>query len=358
MTRALTRLHERTGLPLVATNDAHYLLKDDAHAHDVLLVHRHRQEGPGPGALPVRLAGVLPEERRGDGPGLPGSPRGPHQHRPRGRDVRLLAQGGLEPARLRRPRGLHHRELLREGHARRVRGPAAHASPARRIRPPSVSDRQLRGAAREGDRRHPARRLRGLLPDRVGLHPLRAREPYPRGPRPRLGRGKPRGLLPADHRHRPHRVRPHLRAVLERGAHQPPRHRHRLLRGPPRRGHRVRDPEVRPRERGPDHHLRDHEGEGGGARRGSGHGHELRGRRQDREDDPLRPQDDAREGAPGVAAPPGGLPEGPQGQGADRRLEAARGHDPARLDPRRRSRDLAASPSPSSYPSSRATPAT
>ncbi len=35
--RALVRLHEKTGLPLVATNDAHYLLKDDAHAHDVLL---------------------------------------------------------------------------------------------------------------------------------------------------------------------------------------------------------------------------------------------------------------------------------------------------------------------------------
>ncbi|HEY6554333.1 MAG TPA: DNA polymerase III subunit alpha, partial [Vicinamibacteria bacterium] len=37
VTRALSRIHERTGLPLVATNDAHYLLKDDAHAHDVLL---------------------------------------------------------------------------------------------------------------------------------------------------------------------------------------------------------------------------------------------------------------------------------------------------------------------------------
>ncbi len=35
--RALVRLHERTGLPLVATNDAHYLLRDDAHAHEVLL---------------------------------------------------------------------------------------------------------------------------------------------------------------------------------------------------------------------------------------------------------------------------------------------------------------------------------
>ncbi len=35
--RALVRMHERTGLPLVATNDAHYLLRDDAHAHEVLL---------------------------------------------------------------------------------------------------------------------------------------------------------------------------------------------------------------------------------------------------------------------------------------------------------------------------------
>jgi DNA polymerase-3 subunit alpha len=37
VTSALTRIAQRTGLPLVATNDAHYLLKDDAHAHDVLL---------------------------------------------------------------------------------------------------------------------------------------------------------------------------------------------------------------------------------------------------------------------------------------------------------------------------------
>ena len=33
----LLRLHEKTGLPLVATNDTHYLHKDDHQAHDVLL---------------------------------------------------------------------------------------------------------------------------------------------------------------------------------------------------------------------------------------------------------------------------------------------------------------------------------
>ena len=35
--QGLLRLHEETGLPLVCTNDAHYLTKEDAYAHDVLL---------------------------------------------------------------------------------------------------------------------------------------------------------------------------------------------------------------------------------------------------------------------------------------------------------------------------------
>lgn len=35
--RALLRMHEETGIPLVCTNDAHYLRKEDADSHDVLL---------------------------------------------------------------------------------------------------------------------------------------------------------------------------------------------------------------------------------------------------------------------------------------------------------------------------------
>ena len=33
----LVRMHERTGIPLVATNDIHYLRAEDCHAQDVLL---------------------------------------------------------------------------------------------------------------------------------------------------------------------------------------------------------------------------------------------------------------------------------------------------------------------------------
>ncbi|MBQ2738983.1 MAG: PHP domain-containing protein, partial [Oscillibacter sp.] len=35
--REILRLHEETGIPMVCTNDAHYLRKEDAEAHDVLL---------------------------------------------------------------------------------------------------------------------------------------------------------------------------------------------------------------------------------------------------------------------------------------------------------------------------------
>ena len=35
--RGLLRIHQETGIPLVCTNDAHYLRKEDAESHDVLL---------------------------------------------------------------------------------------------------------------------------------------------------------------------------------------------------------------------------------------------------------------------------------------------------------------------------------
>ena len=35
--RGILRIHQETGLPMVCTNDAHYLRKEDAEAHDILL---------------------------------------------------------------------------------------------------------------------------------------------------------------------------------------------------------------------------------------------------------------------------------------------------------------------------------
>ena len=42
--RELVRLSKETGIPLVATNDCHYLHHDDAHAQEVLALHSDRQD--------------------------------------------------------------------------------------------------------------------------------------------------------------------------------------------------------------------------------------------------------------------------------------------------------------------------
>ena len=34
---ALMRIHEQTGIPLIATNDSHYIYPEDAESHDILL---------------------------------------------------------------------------------------------------------------------------------------------------------------------------------------------------------------------------------------------------------------------------------------------------------------------------------
>ena len=62
----------------------------------------------------------------------------------------------------------------------------------------------------------------------------------PVGPGPRLGGRQLRRLLPAHHRRRSDGVRPDLRALPQPRARVAARHRHRLLRAAPRRGHRLR----------------------------------------------------------------------------------------------------------------------
>ena len=51
--RGLLRLHEETGIPLVATNDAHYLTRQDAGMQDVLMCIQMGQDGgrPDPDAV-------------------------------------------------------------------------------------------------------------------------------------------------------------------------------------------------------------------------------------------------------------------------------------------------------------------
>ena len=61
--RGLVPLARELELPLVATNDVHYLRQGDAQPHDVLAVHRHRQDGRTTPNAAVSRRSVLPEDR-------------------------------------------------------------------------------------------------------------------------------------------------------------------------------------------------------------------------------------------------------------------------------------------------------
>ena len=60
MTPRVNRLSHETGIPLVATNDSHYLRKDDARAHEILLCIQtgKTMSGPEPDALGPRRSSI------------------------------------------------------------------------------------------------------------------------------------------------------------------------------------------------------------------------------------------------------------------------------------------------------------
>ena len=180
------------GVGLVASNDCHYLLPDDHEAHDVLVCiqtgktvqTRDRMTYTAQHYLKTRaemaqLFDWVPEavensvavaercQLRFDKQPL----HLPDFPVPEGYDL----DGYFE-------------KVARDGLERRLRSCAE-----RRGRPPAPADRGLPRAARRRDQDHPADGLRGLLPHRLGLHPLRARERHSRGP----GRGSAAGSLVA-----------------------------------------------------------------------------------------------------------------------------------------------------------------
>ena len=59
----LRDISRRTEIPLVVTNDCHYLKKGDAFAHDAPAVHRYPEDAIGHRSTPLRLRGVLSQDR-------------------------------------------------------------------------------------------------------------------------------------------------------------------------------------------------------------------------------------------------------------------------------------------------------
>ena len=181
-----------------------------------------------------------------------------------------------------------------------------------------------------------------LLPDRLGLRPLREGERHRGRPGPRLGGRLDRLLRPQHHRPRPARRRPPLRALPQPRPQIDAGHRHRLLGPRPRADDPLRRREVRPRIGRPDHHLRQDGAARRDPRRRPRARLRLRHRRPPREADPR-----ADHGPQPVLR---GMPEAGPGTETDlrrragreedhRRRPGPRGDHPQQLDPRRRGGD-------------------
>ena len=290
-------------------------------------LHPVRRLAQEPEPLALRHERVLFQDARGDGARLP---------RPRGRDA---AHARGRRTLLDRDRARQHlpAEVPDPGRPRRVRVPrravrARARAPLRQGDAGAARAAPVRAEDDQGDG------LRRLLPDRLGLHPLRQGERDRRRPRPRLGRRLARRVLARDHRHRPDPLRPALRALPQPGPQGDAGHRHRLRRRRPRARDQLRLREVRPRPRRPDHHLRDDGRPRRRARRRPGARDPLRRRRQDREADPGRARPDARRLPQERLRPEERLRHRAGREGDHRPREAARGPDPPGLDPRRRRR--------------------
>ena len=325
----LAKLAEGTGLPLVATGDVHYLLHEDARAHEALLCIQSGDSLKNPNHWKFdtdQFYFKTPAEMAQDFAEYPAAlatdarDRGALQRRDRARhDPPPEVPGARGPRRVRLPR-----RALREG-------------PREAVRPRDARDP---GAAQVRAEDDPRDGLRRLLPDRLGLRQLREAERHLGRPGPRLDGGLARRVRARHHRGRPDEVRPALRALPQPGAQVDAGHGHRLLGRRPRPGHQLRRREVRARPRGADHHLRDDDGARRGARRGARARGSVRDRRQDREAHPR-----GREGLPrrlpeaGLRAE-GGVRRRSAGARDRRPREAARGARAPGLDPRRGRRHL------------------
>ena len=278
----LAGLARDAGLPLVGTGDVHYLTAADAIPHEAMLCIQTGDTLDNPDRFKFSNHGFYlksPDEMYA----LMAEPWG----------VDMLARTVEIAERCDARLDLDTLHLPRfdvpEGQDR-----AAVPARARRVRPARALRRRDARAPRAARVRAPHHRgdgLRRLLPDRLGLHPLRPPGRRLGRPGPRLGGGVARRLLPADHRPRPDPLLAALRALPEPRPQVAPRHRHRLRRGGPRAGHQLRRREVRPPQRRPDHHVRQDAAQGRDQGRRPRDGHPLRRRRPHRQARAGGPQD-------------------------------------------------------------------
>ena len=340
----LLRLATETGAPAVATNDSHYLRRDDAFPHEVLLC--------------IGMGKTLEDERRMrfyNDEFYVKSPdemlarfkllerRGRHEHRRDRRALRGLLRHGWPP-----PSAVHGARTGSRPPTTSATSPgraSSGASPrtSRRCREARADRaREVPRAPGVRDRRHREDGLPVLLPDRLRLHPPRPGEGHRRraraaaAPPARSSRGRSGS---------PRSTRCEYDLLFERFL-NPER-----ISMPDididfcqaRRGEVIEyvTKRVRPRERGPDRDLLAVEAQARGARRRARAVAAGGARGPDRQARARRPRRQLRARVPRLAGPEGGDGLGRVGRQGGAHRRAARGSLAARRDPRRRRRHRA-----------------
>ncbi len=286
----LLKLEQELGMPLVATNDSHYLCEDDSHAQDVMVCIQTGKSINDTNRLkftgnqffvksPAEMAKVFSGYERVLARSMEIAERC---------NVRLEKVKDPFPQ-FEVPAGYSHSRLLRARYARRLCQAAGKCC---------ASCRRM-GRLKHSLEDYEKRLAREIEIIRQMQFPgyflivwdfirYAKEQNIPVGP----GRGSAAGSLVAyalsitdiD----PLAERAAVRALPQSRAHQHARHRHRLLHEPPRQGDRVRHAEVRPRSGGADHHLRHHGYQGSDEGLRPCDGHSVRRRRSHREDGAAR----------------------------------------------------------------------
>ncbi len=253
----LLRLAKQLQIPLLATNDSHYVTADQADAHDNLLCigvgknkddpNRFRFHGTG---YYIKTADEMRELFRELPEACDNTLLIAERVEQLQRGVRLTSTGCRSST---CPEGEDQESWLRK---------EVDARPGDALRRPDPGRGD--GALRDRDEGHRSDGLLQLLPDRRRHLQIRARQRHPGRSRPWLGDRLDRRVRDPHHRTRSAGARPAVRAVPQPGAHQPARRRPRLRRPSARPDGPLRHRQVRRRVHRAGQHVRHDQGEGRG----------------------------------------------------------------------------------------------
>ena len=252
------RLAGDTGIPLVVTNDSHYLRQDDARAHEILLCIQTGKTMSDPNRMRFTPAAVLSQDARRNAGSC--SARFPMRSTAPGTSRSAASSSSSRsPSRFRSFRFPRRTPPTLISSTSRARVSKNAACVWKRCSAQGRLKHDLAEYAERLDREIriiQQMKYSGYFLIVWDLIRYAKQRKHSRRSGARIGRRQPGQLRDGYHRYRSAGLRAALRALSESGAHHHAGYRYRLLHARPRRSDSVRHRKIRARTGGPDHHLR------------------------------------------------------------------------------------------------------